>query len=63
MMAFAFLFGAFHIKKNYNFYNKNYNLNVTEVRDLDLKKFPRNFQFHRRDPIMYHDEAKLKKWK
>ena len=30
---------------------KNYNLNVTEVRDSDFKNaFSRNFQFHRRDP-------------
>ena len=29
---------------------KNYNLNVTEVRDSTLKKFSRNFQFPRRDP-------------
>ena len=29
---------------------ENYNLNVTEVRDSDLKKFSRNFQFHRGDP-------------
>ena len=30
---------------------KNCNLNVTEIRDSDLKKFSGNFQFHRRDPI------------
>ena len=30
---------------------KNYNLNLTEVRDSDLKKcLSRNFQFNRRDP-------------
>ena len=32
---------------------KNYNLNVTEVLDSTLKKFSRNFQFHRRDPTTY----------
>ena len=32
---------------------KNYNLNVTEVRDSDFKKcFSRNFRFHRRDPTV-----------
>ena len=32
---------------------KNYNMNVTEVRDLDFKNvFSRNFQFHRQDPTL-----------
>ena len=43
---------------------KNYNLNVIEVRDSDLKNaFYWNFQFHRRDPTEYEISRLQKKCK